>query len=176
MPSTQIDPSNTALKSTRLVSLDVLRGVTIAFMILVNNNGDQSYAYSQLKHADWNGWTATDLVFPTFLFLVGASIVFAFESRLSRGTSKKAIFLHASRRAIVLFLFGLVINGFPHFHLPTLQIYGVLQRIALCFLIASALYLWGRRVSSKIAIIVVALLGYWVLLRWFQSQDSDCPE
>lgn len=92
MSSTFIDTINPTAKSARLVSLDVLRGFTIAFMILVNNNGDQSHAYSQLKHADWNGWTATDLVFPTFLFLVGVSIVFAFESRLRRGTTKKQFF------------------------------------------------------------------------------------
>ena len=175
MSSTSIDTSSTTTKSTRLVSLDVFRGFTIAFMILVNNNGDQSHAYSQLKHADWNGWTATDLVFPTFLFLLGVSIVFAFESRLSRGTSKKTIFLSALRRAIVLFLIGLVINGFPYFHLSSLRIYGVLQRIALCFLIAAALYLWTRRLSIKIAIVVVALLGYWILLRWVPVPGFGFP-
>lgn len=175
MSSTSIDTSSTTTKSTRLVSLDVFRGFTIAFMILVNNNGDQSHAYSQLKHADWNGWTATDLVFPTFLFLLGVSIVFAFESRLSRGTSKKTIFLSALRRAIVLFLIGLVINGFPYFHLSSLRIYGVLQRIALCFLIAAALYLWTRRLSIKIAIVVVALLGYWILLRWVPVPGFGLP-
>ncbi|HEY3963404.1 MAG TPA: heparan-alpha-glucosaminide N-acetyltransferase domain-containing protein, partial [Planctomycetaceae bacterium] len=71
--------------STRLISLDVLRGITIAFMILVNNGGE--YAYWPLKHSDWNGWTPTDLVFPTFLFLMGTSLVFSFESRLGRGES-----------------------------------------------------------------------------------------
>ncbi|MEO6924517.1 MAG: DUF5009 domain-containing protein, partial [Acidobacteriaceae bacterium] len=144
-------------------------------MILVNNNGDQVHAYSQLKHADWNGWTATDLVFPTFLFLVGISIVFAFESRLSYGASKKAISLHASRRAIVLFLIGLLVNSFPYFHLSKLRIYGVLQRIALCFFIAAMLYLWDRRLSSKIAILVVALLGYWILLRWVRVPGFGLP-
>src|ERR1700761_29727 len=71
--------------STRLVSLDVLRGITVAFMILVNNNGDGERAYWALKHAVWSGFTPTDLVFPTFLFLVGISAVFSTDSRRPRG-------------------------------------------------------------------------------------------
>jgi len=149
--------------STRLVSLDVLRGITIAFMILVNNGGE--YSYWPLKHSDWNGWTPTDLVFPTFLFVVGTTIVFSFESRLSRGASKKSLALHTVRRFVILFLLGLVVNGFPFFHLATLRIYGVLQRIAICFLICSFLYLWDRRPTSKIVMAVAALLGYWALMR-----------
>jgi len=149
--------------STRLVSLDVLRGITIAFMILVNNGGE--YSYWPLKHSDWNGWTPTDLVFPTFLFVVGTTIVFSFESRLSRGASKKSLALHTVRRFVILFLLGLVVNGFPFFHLATLRIYGVLQRIAICFLICSFLYLWDRRPTSKIVLAVAALLGYWALMR-----------
>lgn len=166
---------NLAVKSIRLVSVDVMRGVTIAFMILVNDPGDGQYAYSQLKHAFWNGWTATDLVFPTFLFLVGVSIVLAFDSRLDRGASKKSLFAHTLRRTAILFLLGLVVNGFPYFHLSTLRIYGVLQRIAICYLLASMIYLWDRRVGSKIAIISIALLGYWVLLRWVPVPGFGMP-
>lgn len=149
--------------STRLVSLDVLRGITIAFMILVNNGG--RYSYWPLKHSAWNGWTPTDLVFPTFLFLVGTTIVFSFESRLSRGASRKSLALHTLRRFVILFLLGLVVNGFPFFPLGTLRIYGVLQRIAICFLICSFLYLWDRRPTSKIVLAVIALVGYWALMR-----------
>jgi predicted acyltransferase len=149
--------------STRLVSLDVLRGITIAFMILVNNGG--RYSYWPLKHSAWNGWTPTDLVFPTFLFLVGTTIVFSFESRLSRGASRKSLALHTLRRFVILFLLGLVVNGFPFFPLGTLRIYGVLQRIAICFLICSFLYLWDRRPTSKIVLAVAALVGYWALMR-----------
>src|ERR1700760_1307363 len=101
---------------TRLISLDVLRGITIAFMILVNNNGDERHAYWPLKHALWNGWTPTDLVFPTFLFVAGISLVFSFESRLAKGASKTSLFLHALRRSIILLALGLVVNGFPFFH------------------------------------------------------------
>ena len=72
----------------RLVSLDVARGITIAFMILVNNGGSGKYSYRQLEHSPWNGWTLTDLVFPSFLFIAGISIVFSTEARLARGESK----------------------------------------------------------------------------------------
>ena len=173
--STAIDPrTSSCLPATRLVSLDVLRGITIAFMILVNN-GIRSYAYPALEHAEWNGWTPTDLVFPTFLFLVGVSIVFAFESRLARGASKSSLLIHTFRRASILFALGLIVNGFPHFPLATWRIYGVLQRIAICFLIAGILYLLDRRPGSKIAIVVVTLLGYWVLLRWVPVPGFGMP-
>jgi predicted acyltransferase len=162
------------LPSNRLVSLDVLRGITIAFMILVNN-GFSNYAFPPLEHAEWNGWTPTDLVFPTFLFLVGVTIVFSFESRLSRGASKTTLLLHTFRRACILFALGLVVNGFPDFPLATLRIYGVLQRIAICFLIASILYLLDRRPASKIVLIVVALFGYWILLRWIPVPGFGMP-
>lgn len=163
----------TALVSSRLVSLDVMRGITIAFMILVNNSGP--HAYWPFKHADWNGWTPTDLVFPTFLFLMGTSLVFSFESRLSRGISKGKLLGHTIRRFFILFLLGLVVNGFPHFPLDTLRIYGVLQRIAICFLIGSVLYLWDRRPASKIALLVAALAGYWILMRWVPVPGYGLP-
>ena len=69
----------------RVLSVDVLRGLTIAFMILVNDPGDWAHVYAQLDHAPWNGFTLTDLVFPNFLFLVGASIIFSLDSRIARG-------------------------------------------------------------------------------------------
>ena len=121
------------IKPGRLISLDVVRGITIAFMILVNNGGSGKYSYSQLEHSAWNGWTLTDLVFPSFLFMAGVSIVLSTEARLARGESKATLRLHVLKRSIILFLFGLVVNSFPLFHLSTLRYYGVLQRIAVCF-------------------------------------------
>jgi predicted acyltransferase len=159
----------------RLVSLDVARGITIAFMILVNNGGSGRYSYRQLEHSPWNGWTLTDLVFPSFLFIAGISIVFSTESRLARGESKATLRLHTLKRAVVLFLFGLVVNGFPLFHLSTLRIYGVLQRIAICFLLASLLYLWNNRAWVPATLTVVALLGYWVLMRWVPIPGIGVP-
>src|ERR1700742_5197581 len=159
-PATMVNPMR------RLVSLDVARGITIALMILVNNGGSGKYSYSQLEHSAFNGWTLTDLVFPSFLFIAGISIVFSNYSRLARGESKTALRLHVLRRSVILFLLGLVVNGFPLFHLQTLRIYGVLQRIAVCFLFASLLYLWNNKPWVPITGVVVALVGYWILMRW----------
>ncbi len=173
--ATGIGPrSSFVLPSNRLVSLDVLRGITIAFMILVNN-GVRNYPYPALEHSAWNGWTPTDLVFPTFLFLVGITIVFSFESRLARGISKATLLFHTFRRASILFLLGLVVNGFPYFPLHTLRIYGVLQRIALCFLIGGILYLLDRRPAGKVAIVFAALVGYWILMRWAPVPGFGLP-
>ncbi len=161
--------------SRRLVSLDVARGITIAFMILVNNGGSGLYSYRQLEHSPWNGWTLTDLVFPSFLFIAGISIVFSTESRLARGESKNTMRLHVLRRAVILFCLGLVVNGFPLFPLGTLRIYGVLQRIAVCFLFASLLYLWNSRAWAIAATAVTALLGYWILMRWVPIPGIGLP-
>src|SRR5487761_1298368 len=171
--TTAVKPIST-VSSTRLLSLDVFRGITISFMILVNN-GIHNYSYWPLQHSAWNGWTPTDLVFPTFLFLVGITIVFSFDTRLARGTSKASLLRHTCRRALVLFLLGLVVNGFPYFPLGTLRIYGVLQRTALCFLIASILYLWDRKPGSKIFLIVCALAGYWIIMRWVPVPGYGVP-
>jgi len=159
----------------RLVSLDVARGITIAFMILVNNGGSGKYSYRQLEHSPWNGWTLTDLVFPSFLFIAGIAIVFSNEARMARGESKGTLRLHVLKRAVILFLFGLVVNGFPLFHLGTLRIYGVLQRIAICFLFASLLYLWNSRAWVAATTAVVALLGYWILMRWVPIPGIGVP-
>jgi predicted acyltransferase len=157
--------SPAATTTTRMLSLDVLRGVTIAFMIMVNNNG--GHAYWPFEHANWNGWTPTDMVFPTFLFLVGVTIVFSTESRLKRGAAKRSLVPHIVWRFLILVFLGIfAVNGFPFYPWAHLRIYGVLQRIAVCYLIGSLLYLWDRRAASKVAILVVALVGYWVLLRW----------
>lgn len=158
----------------RLVSLDMLRGITIAFMIMVNNNGGP-HAWAQMHHAAWNGFTATDLVFPTFLFVVGVSIVFATQARLTRGQSPRQLAGHTVRRACILFAFGIVVNSYPLFHLEHMRFYGVLQRIAVCYLIVELFYLWDRRVSTKILVLVIALLGYWVLVRWVPVPGAGVP-
>src|SRR5271157_3700153 len=129
--STTTQSSLTATRPGRLLSLDALRGLTIGFMILVNNNGNEAVAYWPLRHAAWNGFTPTDLVFPTFLFLVGITTVFSTASRLAQGASKQSLFLHVVRRSIILFLFGIVVNSFPFFNLHTMRFYGVLPRIAI---------------------------------------------
>src|SRR5690349_15368922 len=102
--------------SGRLLSLDVARGITIAFMIMVNNNGGTG-SWGFMNHAAWNGLTATDLVFPTFVFVMGISVVFAIEARLARGATRPALIRHALQRAVILVLLGIIVNSFPRFEL-----------------------------------------------------------
>ncbi len=162
-----------ATTTTRMLSLDVLRGITIAFMIMVNNNG--GHAYWPFEHSAWSGWTPTDLVFPTFLYVVGVTIVFSLESRLSRGVAPSAMLPKIFRRFVILFCLGLFVNGFPYFPWAHLRIYGVLQRIAICYLIASLLYLWDRRASTKVAILVFALVAYFIIMRWVPVPGYGVP-
>lgn len=168
------NPSLAPTPVQRLLSLDVLRGITIAFMIMVNNNGG-SGSWGFMNHAAWNGLTPTDLVFPTFVFVVGASVVYAFEARLARGATRGALALHTLQRAAILFLLGVVVNGFPFFELAHLRIYGVLQRIAVAYLAVGLFYLWDKRAWTKAVALVVALVGYYALLRWVPVPGAGMP-
>ena len=161
--------------SSRLMSLDLFRGATIALMILVNDPGDGRASYWSLRHADWNGWTPTDLVFPFFLFIVGVAMVFSFTSRLQRGEARTHLFTHVLWRGAVLFALGVFLNGFPnHFGLDHWRIYGVLQRIAICYVITSALELWtGWR--AQMAVAVACIAGYWVLMRYVSVPGFGIP-
>ena len=161
--------------STRLLSLDILRGLTIGFMILVNNNGDERAAYWPLKHAAWNGFTPTDLVFPTFLFLVGISTVLSLESRIAHGVARQSLFLHIVRRTVILYLLGLLVNSFPLFNLHTMRFYGVLPRIAICYFIIGSLYLLSPGWRSKAAVAIAALAGYWILMRFVAVPGYGVP-
>src|SRR5215471_10142625 len=115
--------------SNRVLSIDVLRGITIAFMILVNDAGDGAHTYVQLEHAAWNGWTLTDLVFPTFLFIVGMSIILSFSSRLARGGNPRDLAMHVVRRSALIYVVAMLINLYPRFQFGHLRLYGVLPRI-----------------------------------------------
>ena len=99
----------------RLASLDAFRGATIIGMILVNNPGTWGAVYPPLLHAEWNGWTFTDLIFPFFLFIVGVAIVFAYSKRLERGVPKKPLVVKAMKRAAILFGLGLLLAAWPYF-------------------------------------------------------------
>ncbi len=162
-------------RPSRLLSLDVLRGLTIGFMILVNNNGDERRAFWPLKHAYWNGFTPTDLVFPTFLFIVGISTVLSLSSRLKQGIGKQALAVSVVRRSVILYLLGLLVNSFPYFHLHTMRFYGVLPRIAICYFLVAMLYLISPGWRSKAVLAVVALVGYWVLLRFVPVPGYGVP-
>jgi predicted acyltransferase len=162
-------------KPARLLSIDLLRGLTLAFMILVNDNGSEAGAYWPLKHAAWNGFTPTDLVFPTFLFLVGISTVLSTASRIARNESKSAMFLHVLRRSVILFFLGFVVNNFPFFHPATLRFYGVLPRIAICYLIVATFYIYFPGWRSKAVALVAALAGYWILMRFVPVPGLGVP-
>ena len=128
-------------KSERLLSLDVFRGITIAGMILVNNPGSWSHVYPQLRHAEWNGVTFTDLIFPFFLFIVGVAMTFSLSKQIEAGADRKKLMMKILRRAGIIFLLGMFLSGFPNFNFSTIRIPGVLQRIAVCYLITSIIVL-----------------------------------
>ena len=149
--------------SNRLVSLDVFRGITMAAMTLVNNPGTWSSIYWPLEHAEWNGWTPTDLVFPFFLFIVGVSITLAFGRRIEERGVTRDLYIKVIKRSLIIFGLGLFLNGFPHFHLSTIRIPGVLQRIAVCYLVASLIFL-GTRVRTQLLIALALLVFYYILM------------
>lgn len=129
----------------RLFSLDAFRGLCMLGMLLVDYPGDWGNKYSQLVHASWNGFTLADLIFPSFVFIVGVAIMFSLAKRVERGDSHKSIMLQVLKRAAILILLGLISNAViesqPIYSLKTLRILGVLQRIAIVYVIASFLYL-----------------------------------
>jgi predicted acyltransferase len=143
-------------------------------MIMVNNNGG-SGSWLFMRHAAWNGLTPTDLVFPTFVLVMGISVVFAIESRLARGATRRQLARHAVQRAVILCLLGIVVNSFPFFELDHMRFYGVLQRIAVCYLAVSLLYLLDSRAWLLAAVLVFTLVGYWVLLRWVPVPGAGVP-
>jgi predicted acyltransferase len=163
VPSTMLSAATKV--GGRLESLDVFRGLTIAGMMLVNNAGNWDAIYWPLEHAEWNGWTPTDLIFPFFLFIVGVSMVYSFANRQKKGESRGSLLAHSVRRALLIFAIGLFLNGFPHFQLTTWRIAGVLQRIAIVYLISAVIVLFaGWRV--RLAALVACLVGYWALMKF----------
>lgn len=163
-----------AAKPERLLSLDVLRGLTIGFMILVNDQTGPA-PFHQLVHASWNGFTATDLVFPTFLLLVGISTVLSTAARLARGATRRELFVHTLRRTVLLIAFGFVVNNFPFFQLATARYYGVLPRIAICYFVVAALYLVSPGWRDKVVIAILCLLAYWALMRFVPVPGYGIP-
>ncbi|MGE5361994.1 MAG: acyltransferase family protein [Bacteroidales bacterium] len=149
-------PSSVAVASaaatSRLLSLDVFRGLTMAGMVIVNNPGDWGTVYSPLLHAEWNGWTPTDLIFPFFLFIVGVSLTL---SRSTMGSWGRIV-----RRAGLIFLVGLILAGIPRFPFATWRIPGVLQRIAVCYLAAATIFRITKRQTGSVPAQAAALAGW----------------
>lgn len=151
-----------AENSPRLVSLDAFRGLAIAGMILVNNPGDWGQVYPPLLHADWHGWTPTDLIFPSFLFIVGVSMVYSLGKRASTA-SMASLHLQILRRTAIIFLLGMLLNLFPSFDFGNLRVAGVLQRIAVVYGIV-ALVLLHTSVRIQAGLTAAILLVYWAAM------------
>lgn len=157
---------------TRLLSLDVFRGITVAFMIIVNNPGDWGNLYWPLEHAAWHGCTPTDLVFPFFLFIVGVSIPFADSAKTNENLSEK--YRKIIVRGLKLFGLGLFLSLFPKFNFETVRIMGVLQRIAFVYIICSVIFL---KFNNKWLIISLTfcLIGYYLLMNFVPVPDFGTP-
>ena len=157
---TAVQASTVDQHKGRLASLDAFRGLTIALMIVVNSPGDAVNVFEPLRHADWSGWTFADTVFPSFLFIVGVSLVYSFAKQ-----QEGSIVLRILRRTIILFTLGLFVNTFPTFELSTIRIPGVLQRIALCYFFASLIVLRAG-LRGRILWLVGLLASYWLMMRF----------
>src|SRR5213593_2998215 len=176
--------SGTAAPNTRerLLSLDVFRGLTVAGMLLVNDPGTWSAIFPPLEHAEWNGWTPTDLIFPFFLFIVGITTQLSISARRARGEDENAIRRQILRRGALIFLFGFLINGFPFFtwgavpghpdpsiaervvdRLLHWRIMCVLQRIGLAYIV-SALIDTRARVRTQVIVTAALLFVYWFVM------------
>ena len=175
----------------RLLSLDVFRGLTVASMLLVNDPGTWSAIYPPLEHAPWNGWTPTDLIFPFFVFIVGITTQLSLNARRARGDDAGAIRRQILRRAALIFLFGFLVNGFPFFTWGTVdgvadpsfwqrftdrlhhwRIMGVLQRIALAYLV-SALIATRFRLRTVAVVAAAILVGYWLVMTGLPVPGSN---
>ena len=174
----------------RLLALDVFRGMTIAGMLLVNDPGSWGHIYAPLRHAEWHGWTPTDLIFPFFLFIVGVTTHLSIATRRARGDDEPAIRRQILRRGALIFLFGLLLNWFPFFQwgpiagnaspsfadrvverLESLRIMGVLQRIGLAYAAAAFLTL-RTSLKQQVAVLAALLFGYWFAMTLIPVPDT----
>lgn len=161
-------PSDKTTQFSRILSLDVFRGLTIALMILVNSPGNNT-AYAWLEHSTWDGCTLADLVFPFFIFIIGVSCVLSLSKARERGLSTQQLLPKIIKRSILIFLIGLFLNAFPyHFDWASIRIVGVLQRIALCYFFTAWLFL-KTSVRAQAFIIMAILIGYWFVLTLFSA-------
>lgn len=165
----------------RYLALDVFRGMTICFMIIVNSPGSWDYVYGPLLHADWHGFTPTDLVFPSFLFAVGNAMAFVMHKYDNQPAS--VFWSKIMKRTFIIFALGFLMYWFPFFReaqggglelkpLSETRIPGVLQRISLCYFFAAIVLHYGSR-QFAVWFSVVALFGYWILSYVFG--DATAP-
>ncbi len=147
----------------RLISLDAFRGFTIAAMIMVNNPGSWGHVYAPLLHAEWNGLTPTDLVFPFFIFIVGVSITLAYTKRIDASVAKGSMYKKIVIRSLKIFAVGLLLWLFPKFNFENIRVAGVLQRIAVVFLFSALLFL-NTRWKTQAIVAAILLVGYWLTM------------
>lgn len=150
-------------QSNRLISLDALRGVTIAAMIMVNFPGNEQYVYFTLQHSKWNGLSFTDTIAPVFLFVVGVSIVFAYTKRLNDGTPKGSMYRKIIFRSLKIFAVGMFLNLMPDFDFSNVRWTGTLHRIALVFMFCALIFL-NTNWKQQAWIAAILLIGYWLAL------------
>lgn len=151
------------LQSNRLISLDALRGFTIAAMIMVNFPGNEQYVYFTLRHTKWNGLSFTDTIAPIFLFVVGVSIVYAYTKRLNQGVPKTSLYKKIIIRSLKIFAVGMFLNMLPDFDFDNLRWTGTLHRIAIVFLACGILFL-NSNWKQQAWIAAILLVGYWLAL------------
>jgi len=151
------------IKPGRLVSLDAFRGITIAGMILVNNPGNWNYVYPALKHAEWHGWTPTDLIYPFFLFIIGVAMPYSFSRRIERGDTKSKLSVHVLIRSVILFALGMLLSGLPDYNFSNKLILDVLQRIGVVYLFSATVVLLTGVIGQAI-IGIACIVIYWLLM------------
>ncbi len=159
--------------SPRVLSLDVFRGITVAAMILVNNPGSWGHIYWPLKHANWNGCTPTDLIFPFFLFIVGVAIVFTFYN-LKNTIAHKTLLFKIFKRGFIIISLGFFLNLFPYFDFAHVRIPGVLQRIGLVYIVCAIIYLKTSR-HSQYFIFWFLIIGYYLLMNFVNIPGIGNP-
>lgn len=158
-------PTAAARLSQRLTALDAFRGAVMLLMVLVNDGGGPR-SYRQLEHSAWNGWTLTDTVFPSFLWIVGVAITLSLGKRLESGMKAAALLPRIFRRAAILYVIGFLLYLMPNFDLSHSRVLGVLQRIAICYLLVSCLYLFTG-IRTQIAVLLGLLLLYTTLMTYY---------
>jgi predicted acyltransferase len=163
------------VKSQRLISLDALRGFTIAAMVIVNDPGSWNSVYWPLLHAEWNGCTITDLIFPFFLFIVGVSVALAYSKRLDAGASRKSLYRKILIRSLNIYLLGLFLWLFPEFDFGNIRWVGVLPRIAIVFLACALLFL-NTSWKQQIKIGALILLVYWIWVAYIPVPGIGKPD
>jgi predicted acyltransferase len=160
------------VKIGRIKSVDVFRGLAIALMIAVDNQGDVQRFYPQMRHAIWNGITLADFAFPIFVFIAGMVIPLAIDKRMSKGDSVLKIIGYICSRSVGLFLTGLFLNGFPIYDLSSIRIMGVLQRISIAYFVASivtllCMYLINNRKLLSLRCILHYAIAFGIVLLYF---------